>query len=134
MFLLSVLLPILSFAANDSVAVILRADKALVQVNEAGAQRLGRLFEAFGAGTDLKWESPSGDFFVDCGRRQDAATCIFRFHPSEQVAIGEKEMHARYACGSACPANFSIAFQGSRGHRFELVASNGELRAFGKRP
>lgn len=123
-----------SHAAADSVAVFHRPDKVVVQVNEAGAvSRLQTMLDAFGADKELLWKSPEGGLYLNCGRNERAATCIFRFTPSKQVGIRAKE--ALFVLPTGSPAqDFHVIFEGSRGDRFRFVSQAGQIVAHARRP
>lgn len=111
-------------AAADSVGVFHRAEKVVVLINESGAQsRLQGFMDHLGAGEKFVWQSADEGIRLQCARRSSEASCTFRFLPSVDVQIGERDVHATMP--SAQQADFVMAFESSQGDRFELQ-SNGE--------
>lgn len=112
-----------SQAARDSVAVFHRPEKVVVQINEEGsAGRLQRLFEAWGADETLYWESADGSFYIDCGRRVDAATCLIRLLPSEFVQIAQTQSRAIFQMPSDLAlGDLDISFESSRRQKARLI-------------
>lgn len=117
-------------AAQDSVAVFLRADKVVVLINEQYNGRLQSFMNHLGVGTDLEALSVDQGMKLSCGRRTDAATCTFRFNPSALVKIEDKSIQAQASLADLnlpIVSDFEMSFESSREDKMTLKIQNGVL-------
>lgn len=119
--LAAVFVPCSAGAAADSVAVLFRPEKVLVQVNEAGSvSRLQEFMNVLQAGADLSLLSSDESVKVSCGRNREAASCVFRFLPSPSVAVGDRKVQAVLPLSGSIAGVREWSFESSRGDRFVL--------------
>lgn len=134
-FVLSFVSLMLSFsfasAAQDSVAVFLRAEKIVVLINEANNGRLQEWMNHLGLGTDLFAVSADENIRLSCGRRADVASCTFRLIPSASVKLNQKTVIAQASLAELqLPAvgNFEMSFASSREDKMTLKIQDGILQ------
>lgn len=127
-----------SFAASDSVAVIVRPEKALVQVNEAGAaSRLQNFLQSLGRVKNLLLISKDESFKLECGRNGQAASCVFRILPGGRGWIRVKAAGASaHLSEMGLPGELSVPdqayeFRGSNGDQFVIRVQNHQLSVEG---
>lgn len=125
-----------AFAARDSVAVLLRPEKSVIQINERGGHsRLQTLFDAMGAGTELFWENEDKSIRLNCGRNQTAATCTIRLLPSPYVSIEAKQVSAFAELrGVATWKETELTWESSRSNVFTVKIFNGHIGLLGRKP
>lgn len=139
LIMLSLFAPLASFAQSDSVAIILRAEKVLIQINEAGSSsRLQSLFDVLGAESDFLLLSADKSVKLDCGRDARAATCVIRLLPSPSVNLGEKTLDSFVSWNDlrvvqAPVTEGSWMFESSRGDHLEIQVTTQGLRVFGNK-
>ena len=128
------LLALPAFAAQDSVGVFHSPAKVVVQVNEAGAtSRLQRWMDwAGGPKSEFELLSSDQSLRIRCARNAGAATCTFRFLPSERVSTVGRAVHADFTLAElGLPEReaFGAEFESSQQDRF-YFASNGAAISF----
>jgi hypothetical protein len=127
MLILTLLLSPFAFSAADSVAVFHRPEKVVILVNERGSNgRIQQFMNAWNAGPELYWHSETGDFTINCGRNEAAASCTFKLLPSANVQIGAKEAEG-HAQMNPAPADVHFSFESSRENFFEFTSARGVL-------
>lgn len=117
-------------AAQDSVAVFLRAEKIVVLINEAQRGRVHEWMNHLGLGTDLVAVSEDGNIRLSCGRKVDVASCTFRLNPSARVRLDGKTVTAQASLAELqLPAvgNFEMTFESSRADKMVLKIQEGVL-------
>lgn len=118
-----------SAASEQAVAVLYRPDTVLVQVNEKGVpNQLHAFLDWAGVGQSLSFTSREGNLRIQCGRRDDAASCTFRFYPGTNVRLFARGADAELPGFSAGAEALSLRFTSSNGDSLELVGSGGVLR------
>lgn len=128
-----------SFAQTDSVAIILRPDKVLIQINEAGSSsRLQSLFDVLQEESEFLFLSDDQSVKLNCARNAEAATCTIRLLPSDFVAIQEKTLDAvvpweELNVESPPSAQGRWMFESSREDRLEIQVSSRGLRILGNK-
>lgn len=144
-----------SFAAHasglDSVGVFYKDEKVVILINEEqGAPRLQAFFNALEARDLLSKPPQTLDRYIflssdktariQCARADHAATCTFRFLPSELAQIANRRIEALIPAieifGTSAPAyadDFEMIFESSMKDRFKLKLSDEGLRIEGEK-
>ena len=121
-------------ASLDSVGVFHRPEKVVVLINEDyRSSRLSQLMDALGLGDSARVISQDGSVKMDCGRNAQAATCTFRFFPSDLVNIGDKNVEALVSVQDlqiSSAQNYDMTFESSMQDRFVVQISEGKMHFF----
>lgn len=135
----------------DSVGVFYKDDKVVILVNEEqGAPRLQAFFNALEARDLLSKPPQTLDRYIflssdqtariQCARANHAATCTFRFLPSEFAQLANRRVEALIPAieifGTHMPAyadDFEMVFESSMKDRFKLKLSDEGLRIEGEK-
>lgn len=105
--------------ARDSVGVFHRPEKVVVLVTERfGNGRLENFMNAVTADDTLFLKSQDESIHIRCGKSPKESSCTFRFHPSDSVQVGEKNVHAFLP--SATQGLYEAIFESSMGDKFIL--------------
>ncbi len=114
-------------ASSDSVAVMLRPEKTVVLINEFKTSRVHAWMDLMGVGSELHLLNQDQSIKVDCGRQEKTASCTFRFLPSHAVKFDTGLVEAVMPLENAAPGDLEISFESSRGDRFVIVQSEGQI-------
>lgn len=140
-FLLAgILLSFPALAARDSLMLIVRPEKALVQINEPGrASRLQAFLAALAENSHVLLTSADQSLKLDCGRNETAASCVIRFLPGANARIEGKTVQGisplaelGIAPGRSV-ADQSYEFRSSNGDRFAIRVRSGSLELDGSK-
>lgn len=116
-------------ASEQAVAVLYRPETVLVQINEKGVpNQLHAFLNWAGVGNSLSFTSRAGNLRIQCGRREDAASCTFRFYPGSGVRLFARGAEAELPGFTAGAEALNLRFTSSNGDSFELAGSGGVLR------
>ena len=122
-----------AMAALDSVAVFHRPEKVIILINERGQSgRLHDMMNSFGKEDSFSALSADENIKIQCNRIIDAASCTFRFFPSEGIQIKEKTLKARTLLSNLNleSENFEMIFESSREDKFVLKVIDGNINFF----
>lgn len=97
LILLSLTASASAFPRNDSVAVFHRPEKVIVQINEGydGYSRLSDMMDFLDVGNRFQATSTDQNIVISCGRNREAASCIFKFLPGNDIKISPKKLSAK---------------------------------------
>lgn len=130
----AVLLSTTAKADWDSVAVIYRPEKVLVQINERASAnfRLDTLMTELGFDKKMIVLSADKSLKLDCERNAEAATCILRFQPSPTVTLEPRKATADVDLSELklplAPTDLGLSFLNSNGDYVNLKVHNGRLQ------
>lgn len=129
---LGLLISVSAWANRDSVGVFYRPEKTVVLATENlyRTQRLPAMMRALGAENRLLLVSKDNSIKIDCGASLEAASCTFRFFPSDVVEIGVKNVEALIAfvdLGVVDAEDFEMSFESSMADRFILKIKDGHV-------
>lgn len=116
-------------ASLDSVGVFHRPDRVVVLINEdSRSSRLSQMMDALNLSDRAQLISQDGSIKIECGRNPRAASCTFRFLPSDLVVIGEKNLKAQVVLNSlsiSSQSSYAMEFVSSMQDRFIMRVSDG---------
>lgn len=133
-----------ALASLDSVGVFHRPEKVVVLVSERGANtRLMNWMNAWSSERSFEILSEDESIRIQCGTNELlTTTCTFRLLPSRFVSI-EKGSSGKTADFDISLQNinreplvheFSMSFESSENHRFQISIENGILKALASKP
>jgi hypothetical protein len=136
--LLALLFSIPAQAAWDSVAVIVRPEKALVQINEPGTK--GRLRSFIAAVSDeggFLLLNKGESLKLECGTSESAASCVLRFLPGPGVILKPKLVQGSFFAEDFGVnhelGDLELAFLNSNGDRFLIRTHGTQLELTGSK-
>lgn len=121
-----------AWASLDSVGVFHRLDRVVVLINEnSSTSRLSRMMDAMGAANSLQTLSVDGSVKIECGRRAHAASCTFRFLPSQFVKIGAKNSAVNLSSDDlqlSLAADYEMYFERSMQDKFSFSIHDNQIQ------
>lgn len=113
--------------ARDSVGVFHRSDKVVVLVTErSGNGRLENFMNAVADGDTLFLKNADESIHIRCGKSIKESSCTFRFHPSEFVQIGDRNVQGILPLKTRGSAD--VIFESSMGDKFILKVTEQGLQ------
>jgi hypothetical protein len=114
-------------SARDSVGVFHRSDKVVVLVTERyGNGRLENFMNAVADGDTLFLKNTDESIHIRCGKSAKESSCTFRFHPSESVHIGDRNVQGILPLKTR--AHSEVIFESSMGDKFILKVTEQGLQ------
>jgi hypothetical protein len=125
-------------AAWDSVAVIVRPEKALVQINEPGSRgRLRSFITAFSEAGGFLLTSKDASLKLECGTNDAAASCVIRFLLGSGVVLKPKLVHGSFFAEDLGLdrelGDLDLAFLNSNGDQFAIRTHGAQLELIGSK-
>ena len=138
LMMIALSLPFSARAGWDSVAVILRPAKALVQINEPGTGgRLRSFIRALSDGQGLRLATGDDSLKLECGASAEASSCVIRFLPGPSVVLDTKAVRGSFTAtelgiGEGRDlAGLNLSFLNSNGDQFTIRTSGQRLELLG---